>query len=198
MYSIVPSKGKAYQVPSTLLSSIAANKAKAYQPQAPYCRLCSCECCQYTQRQCLKVFRLLRFSRVEYQHRLPMRKRGHNMSTAFPLPAEPFQKKGFSSRRWSARRPGKNFQSAIELIGYGLLSSASPTATFCLFFLDRTPRKKRSTPSDRNGKGWVQNMSPSQVMREHTDDLIISSKSKWNLVSRAHLWSRSQKNAGRY
>lgn len=64
-------RGRLYQVPSTLVSSIAANKAKAYQPQAPYCRLCSCECCQYTQRQCLKVFRLLRYSRVEYQHRLP-------------------------------------------------------------------------------------------------------------------------------
>ena len=87
--------------------------------------------------------------------RLPMRKGGHNMSTAFPLPAEPFQKKGISSRRWSARRPGKNVQSAIELICYGLLSLASPTATFCLFFLDRTPRKERSTPSDRNGKGRV-------------------------------------------
>lgn len=120
------------------------------------------------------------------------------MSAALSLPAEPFQKKGISSRRWSARRPGKNGKSAIELIGYGLPSLASPTANFCLFFLDRTPRKERPTSSDRNGKGRVQNMSPSQVKREYTDDLIISSKSRWNLLSRAHLYSRSQKYAGRY
>lgn len=113
------------------------------------------------------------------------------MSTAFPLPAEPFQEKGISSRKRSAGRSGKNVQSAIELIGYGLLSLASPTATFCLFFLDRTRRKEQSTPSDMNGKGRDQNMSLSQVMREHTDDSIISSKSRWNLVFGAHLCSRS-------
>ena len=76
------------------------------------------------------------------------------MSPAFPLPAEPFQKKGISSRRWSARRPGKNVQSAIELICYGLISLASPTAF--LPFLSRSDTEERAIHAVRQewqGKG---------------------------------------------
>ena len=136
---------------------------------------------------------LVQYSRVKDQHRLTHEKGGecrklwhstylNNISQHIIL---------FACGT-SAQRHWKNVQTGLGLTGYGLLSLASPTANLCLFFLGWTSGKERSTPSDRNGTGKVQDVSPSQFIRERINDSIMFSKSGSNQVSKAHLPSSSQ------